>query len=104
MHPDSGEIFTLGGNGEYAMPFPRSRHLDDDEPERDGTADLASGNWHTESPATVALIPATSENVAALAEIRARLRLLRERLANVLAQDSIATVLADLTSHLPLLK
>lgn len=101
VHPDTGEVFTLAKYG-HAMPFPKQRKIDD--PVDNNDQSLQNGNWHTETPANVALIPATSENVAALADIRARLRLLRERMSDVLAQESISTTLADLSAHFPLLK
>lgn len=96
VHPVSGEVFTLIHGGTHAMPFPKSRRLED--------APVSPDRWHIDSAADVALIPATSENIAALAEIRRRLRMLRSRLADVLDQDSIANTLADLSSHLPMLK
>ena len=60
--------------------------------------------WDSQQGWRSTYIPATSENIAAVEDICARLSVLKERIAHVLNQDNIQVTLMNLTHALPLLE
>lgn len=96
--PGNGELYTMAMSGPYAIRLPqpkKSRGFVDRETLAGETG------MRLETDEEVAYVPATPENLAALADLRDRLRVLRARLAEVLSAEAITNTLADLSNRLP---
>ena len=90
VRPD-GNIITIGTNGHVsAFPLPTSI-------QEAGEQD----QWRYRNPTERAYIPETTENIAALNELVARMALLRKDLAGFLSQKGIQQRLASLDGVLP---
>ncbi len=101
VDPRTGEAITVNSNF-VAVPFPESKGLGESGWQPDSIEEMvASKRWVHRDLAGKAYIPATSENLAALADLQSRVDALRDRLGEFLSQEAIGASLQNVRQMLP---
>lgn len=92
LHPDNHEPYILDRQG-YPTKVKQNK-----------TFMFQGKPYDPDQGTQFSYIPATPENIAAMDDVCARMRVLKDRLSDVLSQDNVQLTLSDLAARLPLLE